>query len=191
MEIFYVLIFLYLYIQLKFEKMELTKKILLMILLVAGPSLIFAQSEEDVVPENLNSFSDESSALNFLSSQSGIVQDKNSAKGNSIYINQIGEENSIQTNITSNTTDVIFVQEGNWNTILLDVSGEIIKNKIIQTGDSNNLLNISNKFSGSQNFNVIQNGNNQDVTIYGSNSMSESLKINMTGDFKSVIVRNF
>ncbi len=144
-------------------------------------------------PTESDSFQTRATALNFLSSQNTpAIQNRNSVESSSIFIEQIGNDNVLNANTSSQTSDLNFSQRGNSNSIFLDISvADDIQQDILQQGNRNQFFNITTNPFGSHSAEVIQNGNNQDVTIYGNNSISDRIKINMQGDDRSVIVRSF
>ncbi len=144
-------------------------------------------------PAESDSFQTKATALNFLSSQNTPAnQNRNLAESSSVFIEQIGNNNTLIANTTSQTSDLNFSQRGDSNSIFLDISvANDIQQDVMQQGNRNQFFNITTNPFGSHSAEVIQNGNNQDVTIYGNNSISDKIKINMQGDDRSVIVRSF
>lgn len=144
--------------------------------------------------EELESFQNKASTLNFLSSQNSFAnQNRNllASKSVSIFIEQIGAGNSLVANTRSKTSDFTFSQNGDSNNIYLDINATTISQNITQTGNKNQFLNITTNLFGLHSAEVFQNGNNQDITLYGNNNLSSKIKIYMQGNDKSVIVRNF
>jgi hypothetical protein len=169
--------------------------ILLIFFNVIGLEKIQAQNYiNSYIEEELESFQNKASTLNFLSSQNPFVnQNKNIAVSNSgsIFIEQIGSGNSLVANTRSKTSDFAFSQSGDTNTIYLDINATSISQNIIQTGSKNQFLNITTNLFGLHSAEIVQNGNNQDITLYGNNNLSNKIKIYMQGNDKSLIVRNF
>ncbi|MDC8006195.1 hypothetical protein POV27_19235 [Aureisphaera galaxeae] len=112
------------------------------------------------------------------------------AASSAIFIEQIGDDNRITANTDANSVSFNFLQRGDANNIYLNVKAEAINETVIQNGDRHSFVDFS---SGSSvhNLQLIQDGNGQNLTLYGKNSISEEMKINMTGDSQSIIIRNF
>ncbi len=144
-------------------------------------------------PAESDSFQTKETALNFLSSQNTPTnQNKNLVESNTVFIEQIGNNNVLNANTNSDTSDLNFSQRGESNSIFLDISvANDIQQDILQQGDKNQFFNITTNPFGSHSAEIIQNGNNQDITLYGNNSISDKIKINMQGNDRSVIVRSF
>jgi len=134
----------------------------------------------------------EPSENNFLLSQNfdeSFIRSIN--EDNSVFINQVGLDNQINVKIESISSTINLFQNGDNNNILLDVKSDRIEALVIQDGDNNRFLDFSsfgNEFHSAE---VIQQGNDQNLTWFGGNSISEKIKINMLGDSKTIIVRNF
>ncbi|NCT16974.1 MAG: hypothetical protein COZ75_05285 [Flavobacteriaceae bacterium CG_4_8_14_3_um_filter_34_10] len=144
--------------------------------------------------EEFESFQNKASTLNFLSSQnSSAIQNRSLVASNSgsIFIEQIGTGNTLVANTRSKINDFTFSQNGESNNIYLDINATTISQSITQIGNKNQFLNITTNLFGLHNAEVVQNGNNQDITLYGNNNLSNKIKIYMQGNDKSVIVRNF
>ena len=69
-------------------------------------------------------------------------------------------------------------QIGNYNNLNLNLKGEFIKVDIVQNGDNN------------VNMELVQQGNNQNIQNYGSNSISENMKVIQSGNGAAVIIIN-
>ncbi|MBX2827282.1 MAG: hypothetical protein KTR22_03935 [Flavobacteriaceae bacterium] len=107
-----------------------------------------------------------------------------------IFIDQIGDNNRITANARSNDVSFNLLQKGDSNNIYLNVEAQAINETVVQSGNRHSFVDFS---SGStvHNLQLIQNGNGQNLTMYGKNSISDEMKINMTGESQTVIIRNF
>lgn len=161
--------------------------LLVMLLVMSGNAQTYMESENNTVSENLATPAN----LFLLSSQNAPSSQTQSVSSNSVYIDQIGSENTVISTTHSQTSDINLLQRGNGNTMFLDITANEIIQNILQQGNDNDYFNITSNPSGTHAVDLIQNGNNQDFTMYGSNTISERLKINMTGDNRSLIIRNF
>ena len=126
--------------------------------------------------------------------QATFFQQTRAAATNGIFIRQIGSDNFSR--VVTGTSDsglarVDLLQQGDNNYAnIVDSSQEFLKN-VVQNGDGNRLYDYSLPSNLSTNFQLIQNGNNLYVEKFGTNSLTEDLKINMTGNARSVIIRSF
>ncbi|MAW93659.1 MULTISPECIES: hypothetical protein [unclassified Leeuwenhoekiella] len=112
-------------------------------------------------------------------------------ENSSIFIVQVGTDNLIETSANSPNVELALNQNGSNNVIRMIDSADKINVSVIQNGNQNTLTKY-NFFSNTLvNSTFIQNGNNQDINVFGENSISETMKITMTGDGQSLIVRNF
>ena len=107
---------------------------------------------------------------------------------NSAIITQIGNQNHNQNTIIANQSIIQVVQNGHFNsTDIYRVEAEV-NEFIVQNGNRNTIHEMS-----IGNYNTIdnqytQNGDNNRITSFGSNTISESLKIQINGNNASVIV---
>ena len=166
--------------------------ILLLILFSFGNKVMFAQTykanETDPTTED---FSSKKVENNFLVSEFTTINPNTNGQDNVVFIKQIGDDNIIKTNTRSDFSNLNFVQKGNQNKIYLDVSATIIEGSVFQEGNNNYFLDFSNYGVDYHGAEIVQKGNDQNITWFGGNSISEKLKITMQGDSKTVIVRNF
>lgn len=112
-------------------------------------------------------------------------------QGNSVFISQIGNDNQIISVATTDKENSSFTQIGNSNSIYISAVAKELNQQILQVGEANYLQNYSFNPSVNQNIQVSQQGINQDITIFGENSMSENMIINMQGNDSFIIIRNF
>ncbi|MCR9183493.1 MAG: hypothetical protein NXH73_11265 [Flavobacteriaceae bacterium] len=151
-----------------------------------------AQTFSDSQQAEIESFQSKASAFSFISSQNQqTTRGNQAANGSSVFINQIGSNNDAQVKVNAANSFVNLLQNGFSNLTILDLTAFDITQNITQNGENNRLFNFSNNPASIQNMEVLQNGINQDITIFGSNSLSENIKINMQGSDRSLIVRNF
>lgn len=156
--------------------------------LVTADAQTFLEAQE---PE-IESFQSNASALSFLASQNQqAARSSQATSGNSVFINQIGDNNDAQIEVKALNSLVNIFQSGISNLTLVDVTALETTQNITQNGEENRFYNFSNNPSALQNMEVIQNGINQDITVFGENSLSENMKINMQGSDRSLIIRNF
>jgi hypothetical protein len=113
------------------------------------------------------------------------------ANSNSVYIEQIGIDNIINTNIRAESSEINLVQNGNSNTVDLSVNAKTMVHNIMQNGTNNYLQEYSNTSNLNLERNIQQNGNDQRVVIYGSNTLTDNIILNLQGNSKTVTIRNF
>lgn len=109
---------------------------------------------------------------------------------NSAVITQIGNQNNNQNTIIASQSFIQINQNGHFNsTNIYRVEAEV-NEFIIQNGNGNTIHEMS-----MGNYNIIenqytQNGDNNRITSFGSNTISENLKIQINGNNASIIVIN-
>jgi major curlin subunit len=109
---------------------------------------------------------------------------------NSAIITQIGNQNHNQNTIIANQSIIQVVQNGHFNsTDIYRVEAEVNK-FIIQNGNRNTIHEMSIGNYNTIDNQYIQNGDNNRITSFGSNTISENLKIQINGNNASVIVIN-
>jgi|GEM_PF-633855 len=111
--------------------------------------------------------------------------------GNTIFIEQIGRENTGNVQAISNRSEINLLQRGNENTVRLELQGSTVDYEVLQNGN-NNLLR---EYSAASAPSVIQreisqSGNGQNLIIHGSNGLTERMKIDMGQGSQSLVIRN-
>jgi hypothetical protein len=147
------------------------------------------------VTESVSSFSgfnSETSQENFLLNQVAVNSNIYlTSDSNSIYLSQIGNNNNLVSTTTALESNIVIIQNGNQNNTILDLNGAKLKETVLQNGDNNTFLDYSLFKTMERNVEVNQTGDNQNLTMFGSNSLSEKMKISMQGQDQSIIIRNF
>lgn len=110
---------------------------------------------------------------------------------NNIYIDQIGYNNSISVNSVTNSSNIDLIQNGNDNKVRLSFSALSASETIHQQGDGHYLAAFGNTPTLNLQRTVKQTGYGQNLTIHGSNSLSEKMQLNMKGTSSTIIIRNF
>lgn len=107
---------------------------------------------------------------------------------NSIKITQIGNQNINQNTIIANQSNIQVYQNGHFNsTDIYRVETEV-NEFLYQNGNRNTIHEMSIGNYNTIENQYIQNGDNNRITSFGSNSISENLKIQINGNNTSVIV---
>lgn len=157
-----------------------------MLLLVGTTS--YAQNYTDT-ETSINGFQNTNAENGFLSSQN--AQMSQSANGSSVFINQVGSGNDIISRTESSSGAINYIQQGSNNSIFVNLKANQLDQTIVQRGTNHSVLNFNSAKLDFHKGEIIQEGNNQSLTWYGGNSISEKLKVKMEGNSQSVIVRSF
>jgi hypothetical protein len=110
---------------------------------------------------------------------------------NNIYINQVGSNNIITVNTVIESSSIDLVQNGKNNIMRLSFSAKTAADIIHQQGDNHYLAAFGKAPSLNLQRTVNQSGYGQNLTIHGSNSLSEKMQLNMKGSASTIIIRNF
>lgn len=110
---------------------------------------------------------------------------------NQIAITQIGDQNRLNTQIQASESNVSYHQLGSYNTIDVVATAKEISQNINQQGDYNHFESYSNNPNAQQSLELMQYGNQQNVSIFGENSLSRDMKIKIEGNDKTLVIRNF
>ncbi|SFJ25044.1 hypothetical protein [Olleya namhaensis] len=166
-------------------------KFIIAVSILTSSSLITAQTFEATDnTDAISSFDTQSSQENFLLNQTDTATSFASTE-NSVFIAQIGDNNDLVSITESFESDISIIQNGNQNVTVLDLNSTKLTETVIQKGDNNTFLDYSPFKSDVRNATINQTGNNQNLTMFGSNSLSEKIKISMQGQDQSIIIRNF
>ncbi len=109
---------------------------------------------------------------------------------NNVQIQQIGSYNDVRANLIANGIVARITQKGDNNQIDLHKQAKEINHTIWQEGNNNRINNFA-PFSNYANNNlVIQKGNNQSLTSFGTNSLSRDMQIRQIGNGTAIIIIN-
>ncbi|QXP59767.1 hypothetical protein [Olleya sp. HaHaR_3_96] len=166
-------------------------KLLIAVSILITNNLATAQTFETTDAKNhISGFETQSSQENFLLNQ-GATTINLSTTNKSIFIAQIGDDNDLISNSKSLESTIVIVQNGDENLAVLDLNSKKINETVIQHGDNNAFLDYSPFKSDVRNATINQTGDNQNLTMFGTNTLSEKIKISMQGQGQSIIIRNF
>lgn len=115
----------------------------------------------------------------------------NTQASNTVNVIQNGNENMLDVSIASSSYGASYGQNGDSNSIDVNVSGYSVQQNVQQEGVNNTMEHYTNNPYVSQNIEVIQQGSNQTISIFGENSMSKEMTIHMQGDDRTLIINNF
>lgn len=110
---------------------------------------------------------------------------------NSIYIDQIGSNNTISLKSFTESSTIDLTQNGNNNVVKLNFTALSAVENFHQLGDNHYLAAYGNTPSLNLQRTVNQTGSGQRLTIHGNNSISEKMQLNMKGATSTIIIRNF
>ena len=165
----------------------MNKKIYIRLLFLLAFATSWAQQEET---ENSPLGLSTSEYFHFISSQQVAVKSATTSNS-SVFVTQIGDYNSLTTQVTTLTDQSVYTQIGDNNHILVLAETKSLNQSIQQQGEGNYFQSYGNDPYANHSIQVNQNGINQDITVFGNNSMSDKMIINMNGTDSSLIVRNF
>ncbi len=111
--------------------------------------------------------------------------------GNQIFLEQIGDDNSIGVHITSERRNINLIQNGNENYINLTSNVKSVSADVVQNGNNNFLMDDVFGVSQDISLQLKQNGDNLHFERHGSNSIGDNLKFEINGNSKAIIIRNF
>lgn len=172
--------------------MESIFKILMVVSIFNLGNLVTAQTFGTLNTANtISGFDTEASQGNFLINQAEVFKTNLSSENNTVIIAQIGDDNNLNSTTKSLKSTVTIVQNGNGNDAFLELNNKELLENIIQNGNNNAVLDYSLYQSNLRNTEINQTGNNQNLTISGSNSLSEKMKVSMQGQDQTIIIRNF
>ncbi|MFV8352164.1 hypothetical protein [Flavobacterium sp. XS2P14] len=110
--------------------------------------------------------------------------------GNIVQIRQIGNYNNVQANLAANNIELDITQKGDKNQIYLNKQAKEINHIIWQEGNNNRINDFASFSNYASNNVVIQKGNNQSFTSFGTNSLSRDMQIRQTGSGSAIIIIN-
>jgi minor curlin subunit len=110
--------------------------------------------------------------------------------GNNVQIRQIGNYNYVQAALTANDIELDITQKGDKNQIYLNRQAKEINHTIWQEGNNNRINDFASFSNYASNNVVIQKGNNQSFTSFGTNSFSRDMQIRQTGNGTAIIIIN-
>lgn len=107
-----------------------------------------------------------------------------------ILVQQIGDYNQFNASLKANEVNVSVLQNGSDNAISLSKQANTITQNIIQSGKNNGIQDFTYYTTYNVNMQMVQQGNNQNIQNYGTNSLSKDMKVTQSGNGSSVIILN-
>lgn len=170
-------------------------KMILIFLLLFSVQISVAQTYgEKSTIAGIEDQQNKSSQINFITSQ--FVQANNASRtealNNNIYVDQVGNFNTVFSQTNSTSSNINLTQRGNNNDISLTIAADNIQENVSQIGNNNSFLDFSTNNADFHFADISQEGNNHNLSWFGGkNSVSEGLSITMQGQGTSIIVNNF
>lgn len=154
---------------------------------------VYSQSDEKQIDDNLLSLNSENAELNLINNQILQInhQDELQFRGNNVNITQVGSRNFARVVVFSENSELIMQQHGASNNAILDLKGTSIDYSLAQKGTYNFMAEYSRSSNIEISRSLMQNGDRNNVVIHGANSLTKDLKLNIQGNSKTVIIRNF
>jgi hypothetical protein len=172
--------------------MKATFKILITLSMLFLGNVVIAQTFKATDASiNISGLSTVTSQENFLLNQGNVTNKNLTSKSNSVYLSQIGNDNNLSSTTKTLESNIVVLQNGNQNNTVLKLSSDNLMETVFQNGNNNTFLDYSLLKTDIRNVEVNQTGDNQNLTMYGSNSLSEKMKVSMNGNGQSIIIRNF
>jgi minor curlin subunit len=107
-----------------------------------------------------------------------------------VQLQQIGNHNTFNTQLKAKKVAVEVVQKGSNNSVYLNKFAKSIDQKIFQIGNNNTVFDYSTYTNLEIKTEFVQQGNNQTIMSFGSNSISRDLKIEQSGKGSSLVLIN-
>ncbi len=166
---------------------NIVKYIGLVLFILGGVTTISAQ---DITDSDYRELKQEE--LNIISQLSTASLNTTPAvTGNTIFIQQIGNQNYVNAQIKAERSTINLYQEGKFNEIELQETSKEVFKELRQIGDDNVIVDFSFNPELNTQLELNQIGNNLTFERIGTNELSKNLKFNMKGNNQTIIVRSF
>ncbi|KAA5531746.1 hypothetical protein [Paenimyroides baculatum] len=127
-----------------------------------------------------------STILALLGTLTVSAQQANNSLTNNKELQKVHPE-TLMLNALNNTQGTYIVQTGNYNEVTIEAQ----QMQVNQTGDHQLLYYTETSKLEPSNMNINMEGANNYIEIYGNNSIMENMSINVQGNDRSVIIRNY
>jgi minor curlin subunit len=115
---------------------------------------------------------------------------ENKSLANGIIIQQVGKFDQVDINVKGKKISIAAVQEGDNNKLSLYKNGAEINQKILQEGNRNTIQDYTFYTTNNVNMEMVQRGDNLQIKNFGSNSISNNMKVTQLGKGANVIILN-
>ncbi|RFN59959.1 hypothetical protein [Marixanthomonas ophiurae] len=172
---------------------NLTKILFVLVFSFFSIATAFSQTYSKENQNAIENLQNKAVQLNYISSQQSQINATRStvATANNVFVQQVGNYNRIVSNTKSDRSDINLFQNGNNNDIFLKINAGTINEKVVQNGNNHSFIDFSPLRSNVHEGQILQTGNGQNLRWYGSNSLSEKLKVSMKGNGQTLTIRNF
>ena len=127
-----------------------------------------------------------STILALLGTLTVSAQQANNSLTNNKELQKVHPE-TLMLNALNNTQGTYIVQTGNYNEVAIEAQ----QMQVNQTGDHQLLYYTETSKLEPSNMSINMEGANNYIEIYGNNSIMENMSINVQGNDRSVIIRNY
>lgn len=172
------------------------KRMFLFFVIISSP-LVFSQENNGNIGHDESGFSafdSKEKTFKFISetylSNKKDIPVANLMQSGGLNIKQIGDYNDVTINVKGTSVNVDILQNGDSNQLELDKEANSIKQKVVQDGQNNSIKDLSMYANNNVNMELVQQGNNQNIQNYGTNSISENMKVIQSGNGAAVIIIN-
>ncbi len=109
-----------------------------------------------------------------------------------IFITQIGNKNQIAVEAKIDQQDMLDItQVGDRNYVIKHKDVDNLQETVKQFGNMNKVFDYSINPLKNSNTEIVQEGNALNIHKYGTNTLSDNLKIYMSGNYRTITIRNF
>lgn len=112
-------------------------------------------------------------------------------QGNSVFINQIGESNTVGVYTDTQASEIKVFQQGDYNGIALDYTVKKVVTDVKQLGDNNIILDYANNPDKEVSLDLTQQGDNLNFQRDGINDLTKSIKFTQTQASPTIIIRSY
>lgn len=112
-------------------------------------------------------------------------------QGNSVFLRQIGDFNTVSVNVQTNASEISLIQNGDSNDISLDYLANTAVTDLVQNGDNNRITDFVNDLNADVSLDLIQDGDNLNFERNGANNLTKSLQFKQTEASPTLIIRSY
>jgi hypothetical protein len=147
----------------------------------------YINEDKKIIDKNSSKSANEQ--LNIIQSEN-IFSSKTSkpSLGNSIFIDQVGSNNTGSVAVASDQSEINLLQIGSFNEAYITLNVSIIKENVAQLGNNNYFKDYSVHGAKRHTADVLQDGSYNEIISIGQNSVSERFKITQTGIGKQAYI---
>ena len=140
--------------------------------------------------ENIQDINNIQSLFSSFGISNQINTRNSSIQGNTVFIRQVGLQNTVGIATETNASDIKLTQNGNNNLTALDYTANTAYADLVQNGNNNKIIDYVNDSQADISLELVQNGDNIYFERNGVNSITKSLKFTQTEASPTIIVRS-